>query len=69
MLATTTAENRATEKRTAFVDGTKIGDCAAPQPLSGVSTVDESGSVNGMSHGGYLRMIRPEIMEETLKKA
>ena len=43
------------EKRSS-VAPTKIGECAAQQPLSGVSFVGDSRAVNGMSHGGYIQV-------------
>ena len=44
----------------AYIDATKIGECAATQPVSGISCVGEAGTVNGHSHGGYMRVIKPE---------
>jgi len=37
------------------VDETRIGDFAATQPLSGRSSVDESGAVRGLGRGGFVR--------------
>ena len=36
-------------------DGTRLGECAATQPLSGVRCVDETFAVNGLGRGGYVR--------------
>ena len=43
------------------VDPTKLGECAAVQPLSGITCVDETFAVNGLGRGGYVRK------EETAK--
>jgi hypothetical protein len=43
-------------KKTPFVDGTKLGECAPQQPLSGVPSVGSSSAYNGKSHGGYLHV-------------
>lgn len=45
----------------AHVDGTRLGECSAMQPLSGVKLVDETFAVNGTGRGGYART------EETMK--
>jgi hypothetical protein len=42
-------------------DGTRLGEFAALQPISGVKRVDETFAVNGHGRGGYVRM------EETRK--
>ncbi len=42
-------------------DGTRLGEFAALQPLSGVKRINETFAVNGTGRGGYVRM------EETKK--
>ena len=37
------------------IDETRIGDCAAMQPLSGIVRVDETTAVNGHGRGGFVR--------------
>ena len=37
-------------------DETRIGEYAAMQPLSGIAHVDESGAVNGLGHGAFVRI-------------
>lgn len=37
------------------VDNTKIGECAAMQPLSGIDRVDETCAVLGAGQGGFVR--------------
>ncbi len=37
------------------VDPTKLGDCSAVQPLSGITQVDETFAVNGLGRGAYAR--------------
>jgi len=37
------------------VDPTKLGECAAVQPLSGITRVDETFAVSGLGRGGYVR--------------
>jgi hypothetical protein len=46
---------RAPNQAKPSVDPTKLGDCAAVQPLSGVTRVDETFAVNGLGRGGYVR--------------
>jgi len=36
-------------------DNTKIGECAAVQPLSGIDHVDETCAVLGAGRGGFVR--------------
>lgn len=36
-------------------DTTRLGECAAVQPLSGVKRVDETFAVNGHGRGAYVR--------------
>lgn len=36
-------------------DEARIGEYAAMQPLSGIARVDESGAVNGLGRGGFVR--------------
>jgi hypothetical protein len=36
-------------------DTTRIGEAAANQPLSGVSSVKETFAVSGLGRGGYVR--------------
>ena len=33
----------------------RIGECAATQPLSGITRVDASFAVSGLGHGGFVR--------------
>lgn len=42
------------------VDEARIGEHAAMQPLSGVARVDESGAVNGLGHGAFVRIEEAE---------
>jgi hypothetical protein len=48
-------------------DESRIGEHAAMQPLSGISLVTESGAVNGLGHGAYLRQEESNSREK--KKA
>ena len=34
---------------------TRIGECSAVQPLSGIQRVDETFAVNGLGRGGFVR--------------
>jgi hypothetical protein len=45
----------ASVQKPATIDPTKLGECAAVQPLSGVTSVDETFAVNGLGRGGYVR--------------
>ena len=36
-------------------DDTRLGVYAAMQPLSGIARVDETGAVNGLGRGGFVR--------------
>ena len=36
-------------------DPTRLGECAAQQPLSGITRVDATYAVNGTGRGGYVR--------------
>ena len=38
----------------------RIGDCSAAQPLSGVLSVEASFAVNGLGHGGFVRVEKSE---------
>jgi hypothetical protein len=49
-----------------FTDGTKIGEYAAQQPLSGVDVIVQAGAVN--SHGGFVIMPKPESTESSLAR-
>lgn len=40
-------------------DGTRLGECAATQPLSGVRYVDETFAVNGLGRGACVRREDP----------
>ncbi|HUY69272.1 MAG TPA: hypothetical protein VMV79_08230 [Alphaproteobacteria bacterium] len=37
------------------MDETRIGECAAMQPLSGILRVEASGAVIGNGHGAFVR--------------
>ncbi|MDP9126872.1 MAG: hypothetical protein M3N08_01240 [Pseudomonadota bacterium] len=41
--------------KTAPIDGTKLGEYSATQPLSGVRWVNETFAVNGTGRCGYVR--------------
>lgn len=45
----TTTSNKET------VAPTRIGECAAMQPVSGIKSVNETFAVNGIGRGGFVR--------------
>ncbi len=44
-----------TVKKTAAANEPRIGEMAAMQPLSGITSVNETFAVNGLGHAGYVR--------------
>jgi hypothetical protein len=36
-------------------DSTRLGDYSAKQPLSGIASVEETGAVNGLGRGAFVR--------------
>jgi hypothetical protein len=55
--------SNSTSETSTFTDETKIGECAAQQPLSGVGVVVQAGAVSG--HGGFIIMPKPETTQTT----
>jgi hypothetical protein len=41
-----------------FVDNTKLGDCVAQQPLSGIAVVTETSVMS--QHGSFVRVTKAE---------